>query len=180
MSKSARQNEPYPCSWEQQGLSAQPARTSRFRRGVHNMAAGYALLAATTLVTLASVPLALHYLSEERFGLWALMSSIGSYLSLIDLGMAGSVSRLLIDHKDRRDGGVYGSMILTGWLVSVTQGAVIWLAGLAIAPVLAGLLDIPPGLPRRVCRAAALVLSVRGAGFRVPHLLPGVVRAPAD
>ncbi len=113
---------------------------------VHNMAAGYAVLAATTLVALAAVPLALHYLSEERFGLWALMSSIGGYLSLIDLGMAGSVSRLLIDHKDRRDGGVYGSMILTGWLISAAQGVIIWLAGLAVAPVLARLLDIPPGL----------------------------------
>jgi O-antigen/teichoic acid export membrane protein len=136
---------------------------------VHNVAAGYAVLAATTLYSLASVPLALHYLSEERFGLWALMSSIGGYLSLVDLGMTGSVSRLLIDHKDRRDGGTYGSMILTGWLVLSVQGATIWIVGSVIAPMLAGLLDIPSdlraefvGLLRWHCLSVAL-----GFGFRI-------------
>jgi len=73
---------------------------SRLRRAVHGVASGYVLLAATAVYSLASVPLALHYLSKERFALWALMSSIGNYLGLIDLGMSSSVARLLIDHKD--------------------------------------------------------------------------------
>src|SRR5258708_1217157 len=98
---------------------------SRFRRVVHSVASGYAVLAATAVYGLASVPLALHYLPQERFALWALMSSIGLYLSLIDLGMSGSVARLLIDHKDQRAGGVYGSLIQTGWLVLLTQALLI-------------------------------------------------------
>ncbi len=150
-------------------MSSQHQRTSRFRRAVHNALAGYAVLAATTLYALASVPLALHYLSKERFALWALMSSIGGYLNLVDLGMSGSVSRLLIDHKDRRDGEVYGSMILTGWLVSVVQGTVIWIAGTAAAPVLAGLLDIPPELNAEFVRLLRwYCLSVAlGFGLRI-------------
>ena len=95
---------------------------SRFRRVVHNITSSYAVLAATALYSLASVPLALHYLSKEAFALWALMSSIGGYLNLIDLGMSGSVARLLIDHKDEREIGVYGSILKTGWLVLAVQG----------------------------------------------------------
>src|SRR5947209_7440647 len=98
---------------------------SRFRRLIHSVVSGYAGLVVTIIYSLASIPLALHYLSSERFGLWALMSTIGNYLSLVDLGMSGSVARLLIDHKDDREGGTYGSLIKTGALVTVAQGAIV-------------------------------------------------------
>src|SRR4029077_15534342 len=114
---------------------------SRFRRIIHGAASGYAVLVATAFYSLASVPLALHYLSKERFALWALMSSIGGYLNLIDFGMSNSVARLLIDHKDAQERGSYGSLIKTGWLVLVVQGFILLAAGLALAPVLGRLLD---------------------------------------
>lgn len=117
---------------------------SRFRRAGRNVVSSYVSLAVTALFGLASVPVALHYLREDldRFALWVLMSSITGYLSLIDLGMSSSVARLLIDHKDRRDGGEYGSLIKTGWLVLLVQGGIILVAGLCLAPVLATLLKI--------------------------------------
>ena len=129
--------------------TAQPAlseRMPRFRRVLHGATSGYVLLIVTSLYQLASVPLALHYLSKERFALWALMASIGGYLSLIDLGMSGSVARLLIDHKDSREGGTYGSLIRTGWLVLGVQGAIVFLAGFGLAPAICELLAIQPDL----------------------------------
>jgi O-antigen/teichoic acid export membrane protein len=118
----------------------------RFRQVANNIASSYAVLVATAVYALASLPLALHYLSKERFGLWTLMSSIGGYLSLIDLGMSGSIARLLIDHKDERDGREYGGLIKTGWLVLVTQGFLIFAAAWITAPLLSGLLQIPQDL----------------------------------
>jgi O-antigen/teichoic acid export membrane protein len=100
------------------------------------------LLAATAVYSLVSVPLALHYLSNQQFGLWTLMASIGGYLGLIDLGMSNSMARLLIDHKDEPSGGSYGGLIQTGWLVSFVQGILVLLAALGLAPLLAGLLAI--------------------------------------
>ena len=116
---------------------------SRFRRVIHSVASGYFVIGTTAVYSLASVPLALKYLSKADFALWALMSSISGYLALIDLGMSGSVARLLIDYKDKRADGVYGSLIKTGWCVLVTQGVFIWMIGFGFAPVLASLLDIP-------------------------------------
>src|SRR4051794_34029147 len=101
---------------------------SRFRRVVHSVATGYAVLVATAIYGLASVPLALHYLSKERFALWALMTAIGGYLSLTDLGMSNSLARLLIDHKDERAKGLYGSLIQTGLLVLLVQALFIMAA----------------------------------------------------
>src|SRR6267154_70133 len=105
---------------------------SRFRRMAHNVASSYVSLIAASLFSLATVPVALHYLGAQsgRFALWLLMSTITGYLSLIDLGMSGSVARLLVDYKDRRDDGEYGSLIKTGWLVLLVQAVIILVAGI--------------------------------------------------
>jgi O-antigen/teichoic acid export membrane protein len=141
---------------------------SRFRRVVHGLASSYAILIAASLYSLASFPLALHYLSQERFALWVLMGSIGLYLSQIDLGMSSSVARLLIDHKDQRQGGAYGSLIKTGWLVLSVQGFILLIVGLVLAPAFVSLYHIEPeyraefiGLMRWQTTALALGLALR-------------------
>src|SRR5712671_3701998 len=60
--------------------------------------------------------------------------------------MSGAVARLLIDHKDDREKGTYGSLIKTGWLVLGVQGAIIWAVGFVLAPALLPLLKIPAHL----------------------------------
>lgn len=115
----------------------------RFRQVAHNIASGYAVLAVTAVYALASLPLALHYLSKERFGLWTLMGSISGYLSLIDFGMSGSVARLLIDHKSDRDGQTYGSLVKTGWLVLGVQAFCVFSISWVLAGPLADALRIP-------------------------------------
>jgi O-antigen/teichoic acid export membrane protein len=119
---------------------------SRLKRFVHSLVSGYVLLGANILYTLASVPLALHYLSTPEFGLWALVSQLGCYISLIDLGMNTSVARILIDHKDDRQTGAYGSVIKTGALVGVVQGALILVAGIALSVLAGSLLRVPAEL----------------------------------
>lgn len=103
------------------------------RRFFHSVASGYALLAANTVFVLLQIPLALHYLSREQFGLWALVLQLTGYLQLVDLGMSASVARHLIDHKDDRESGVYGSLIQTAGLVLLVQGAIVLLLGVGFA-----------------------------------------------
>lgn len=75
---------------------------SRLKKFTHSLLSGYVALGANIFYTLASVPLVLHYLGKAEFGLWALVLQLSGYIALVDLGMAGSVSRILIDHKDDR------------------------------------------------------------------------------
>lgn len=112
---------------------------SRFKRVVHSVASGYAVLVVSALTALISLRVANQFLNKEEFGLWGLMSSVTVYLSLIDLGMSGSVARLLIDYKDRQASGDYGSLIQTGWLVLAVQGVLIFCAGFFLAPLLCDL-----------------------------------------
>ena len=117
---------------------------SRFKRFAHSLVSGYALLAANILYTLASVPLALHYLTKEEFGLWAVVTQICNFNQiLIDLGMSGSIARILIDHKDDRESTAYGSVILTGLTVLLVQGLVIAVVGGAISFWLPQWMDVP-------------------------------------
>lgn len=116
---------------------------SRFQRAFRGVVSGYGVLAAVALYSLASIPLALTFLSEKEFALWVLMAGIAGYLTLIDLGMSNSLARLLIDHKDEREGNLYGSLIKTGAAVLLVQGGLVLVAGFAFAPWLAQLLKIP-------------------------------------
>ena len=63
---------------------------SRIKRFAHSLVSGYVFLGANALYTLASVPLALHYLSKPEFGLWAVATQIAGYLMLIDFGLGTS------------------------------------------------------------------------------------------
>lgn len=123
---------------------------SRVRRYAHSLLSGYALLAANIAYSLGSVPLAFAYLhhSEQgkaEFGLWVLCTQLAGYLALVDFGMAGT-SRILIDYKDDRNGGIYGGVIQTLALVSVVQGAIILAASALLALSLAGLVGVPAAL----------------------------------
>lgn len=117
---------------------------SRLKKFARSLLSGYVLLGTNIFYTLASVPLALHYLSKEEFGLWALVSQLGGYIQLIDFGMSSSVARILIDHKDDRHNGAYGSVIKSGALVGLIQGILIMGAG-AVLSLLAGSLVGVPG-----------------------------------
>lgn len=141
---------------------------SRLFRVVHGVISSYVLLVAAAAYSLASIPVALLYLDTQRFGLWLIMGSLASYLSLIDAGVNSAAARLLIDHKDDRSGGNYGSLLKTGCVVSIAQGVIIFMIGLFFAESFAHLLAIPsklqPEFVRLVywqCGAIALTFSVR-------------------
>src|SRR6266404_1562367 len=117
---------------------------SRLQKAARSLASGYAAIASSAIYALASIPLALHYLSPEEYGLWSLVTQAASYLLLLDAGITASVGRFLIDHKDNIEGGDYGSVIKTGCLVFILQGACIALGGCLLAWGLPAFCDVPP------------------------------------
>jgi O-antigen/teichoic acid export membrane protein len=121
---------------------------SRLKKFTHSLVSGYVSVGANIFYTLASVPLALHFLTKPEFGLWALVAQLGGYIALIDFGMGNSVSRFLIDHKDDRRDGAYGSVIKTSVLVGLVQGGLIILTGGVFSLLAGSLLHVPAELQR--------------------------------
>src|SRR5690349_1337147 len=95
---------------------------SRSKRFAHSLLSGYLLVGVNAIYSLITFPLGLHFLSNAEFGLWNAVVQVASLnLILIDLGMSGSISRILIDHKDEKNSSNYGTVILTGVLVLSVQ-----------------------------------------------------------
>jgi O-antigen/teichoic acid export membrane protein len=146
------------------------ARTKRFAA---NLLSSYAAIGINVLYTIASVPLALHYLDKEEFGLWALVTQLSGYLMLLEFGMSGSVARSLSDHKDHIESGVYGSILKTGGRVFSIQGIIVFLLGVALARFAPSLLALPARL-----HAPFLVLMTGQAALTGGKLALGALASP--
>jgi O-antigen/teichoic acid export membrane protein len=116
---------------------------SRLKNFSRNLATSYLQLGVNVIYSLVSIPLILHWLPRTEFGLWVVLVQLMGYVSLLDLGMTGAVARLLVEHKDERANGNYGSFIKTAVFVSFTQGVIILITVLLGSPLLASLMKIP-------------------------------------
>ena len=126
---------------------------SRVKRFAYSLASGYVLIAVNMVYTLAMMPLALSYLTATEFGLWTGITAIAAQLQLlVDFGMSGSVSRILVDHKDDRVSNSYGAVIKTGFLALVAQGTLVAIMGSALSFWLPQLLRNVPEELWSTCR----------------------------
>ena len=69
--------------------SADPGR-ERYRRAGMTAFTSYIAKGLTMLIGFASVPLTIHYLGAERYGVWLTISSLLLWVALTDFGLAGN------------------------------------------------------------------------------------------
>jgi O-antigen/teichoic acid export membrane protein len=119
---------------------------SRFSRFVSGIGASYVGVVANMAYSLAIVPIGLHYLGPDQFGLWMLLTQVSAYLSFIELGMFGSAARVLIDYKDRKDGTSYSGVVASASVILVAQGALMIGACWLLAPLVIQSFNIPANL----------------------------------
>ena len=146
---------------------------NRSRNFIRGVGAGYLAIAVNIAYTAGSVPLALHYLGKEQFGLWALAQQIMGYLMLLDLGVSSAVSRFIADCKDDVDSRDYGSLLITGGIVFAIQGALIAIAGTAFSCFAPTLFAVPNRLSHDFTNVLIIItcfggLSVALRGFGAP------------
>ncbi len=144
---------------------------NRFRQFSQGVGSSWLATLATVTYSLLSVPIALRYLSVEEFGLFVLLIQIAAYFTLIEIGMSSATARILVDHKDHRDKGAFGSIILTGFWVFAIQGFIILAVGILAAPWIISLVGVPSALAeiailllRWLAFTSALTLAFRVYG----------------
>lgn len=119
---------------------------ARYNHFVRGLFSSYAAIGINIFYTLASVPLALHYLNKEEFGLWALVTQLSGYLMLLEFGITGSVARSLSDHKDNIENGIYGNILRTATRVFTIQGGLVAILGVSFAWFGGPLLGLPKSM----------------------------------
>ncbi|MCI0340533.1 MAG: lipopolysaccharide biosynthesis protein [Planctomycetales bacterium] len=88
---------------------------------------------ATGLVSiLITVPLTVHYLGEERYGLWMTITSFLSLLAFADLGMGNGLLNAIAEAHGRDDPEAARTHVSSGLLMLCATGAVL-VAGLAVS-----------------------------------------------
>jgi len=143
---------------------------SRTRNFIHALGAGYVAIIVNIAYTAASVPLALHYLGKEQFGLWALAQQITGYLILLDLGVSSAVSRFIADLKDDVNSGSYGSLLLSGSIVFAIQGVLIAIAGVAFSFFAPALFAVPDHLAGEFANVLTIITSLAGVSVALRTL----------
>jgi O-antigen/teichoic acid export membrane protein len=138
---------------------------SRKRLFIRGLAVGYVAMGANIAYSLVSIPLALNYLGKEQFGMWAVILQIVSYLHLLDFGISNGVSRILIDEKDNRASGAFGSVLLTGSIAQVIIGASVAAAGWLGGGWAARLFAVPTDLAGDFALLIASQATIAGIGI---------------
>jgi O-antigen/teichoic acid export membrane protein len=154
-------------------MSAGPSASGprHFRLHVlHNAISNYLGKAVDLTTWLVLTPFILAHLGLTGFGLWTLVSSVVGYTSLLDFGATNAVIKYVAEYRVHRDGARIRPLLATVFLVYVAIGGLVLLLSIVLAPVLAGVLDVPD--QERI--AVALLTLVMGitAGLAFPCTVP--------
>jgi O-antigen/teichoic acid export membrane protein len=134
----------------------------RIKRFLISITTGYLAITINIAYTMASIPLALHYLGKEEFGLWALSQQIAGYILLLDLGLSNAISRFFSNWKDNVDCPEYKELFGTSFVVFIAQGILIALMGIAFSLIAPWLFHIPESLSRIFQKVLILITSLSG------------------
>lgn len=99
------------------GATAQGRARERHRRVALSATAAAAGKLVTVGTALVSVPLTLHYLGTERYGMWMTMSSVIAMLSFADLGMGNGILNAVAESHGRDDRRAIRQHISSGYLI---------------------------------------------------------------
>jgi O-antigen/teichoic acid export membrane protein len=113
------------------------------------------LLAAVALLAL--TPLIVAQLGKDAYGVWIVASAATGLVGLVDVGIAPAVSRVVAARAARGEHGAVGAVASTAALTSVALNVPLIAAGWLLAPLLAGLLDVPAALHHDATSALRLV-----------------------
>ena len=125
----------------------------------------YLNLGVTWLIQLLMVPLLLGHLGAETYGLYAALTSVVGYFSLLTFGSSLTVPRFVADHAARGEHDALSRFVSTYVGVYLAVAVAGLAAGFAAAPLLTRILRVPAALAGDVAPAWRLVVAGWAAGL---------------
>ena len=120
--------------------SAEEARP--LHRIARNVATRYMLVAAELIVGLITLPINLHYLGPEAYGLWMLTAGLTIHFSLLDLGYGGAMVKFVAQYRAHRDVRALNETASTVFVLFTAIGLLAYLVVIALAFNLDNLFNI--------------------------------------
>ena len=142
--------------------SSDPGR-ERYRRASVTAAASLLQKALTIVISFVSLPLTMHYLGPERYGVWLTISSLIVWIAMTDFGLAGNalVNVLSEAHgnDDRRAAQEYASSAVWALCAVAALFAVASIASFGFIPW-SSVFRVSTVPPHELARACALTLAL--------------------
>ena len=132
------------------------------RRGIQG---GYLNLAVTWIVQALLVPLLLHRLGRDAFGLYATLTSLAGYFALLTFGSALTVPRYIAQHSARNDRAGLSAFASTYLVLHLAIAAAGVAVALAAKPLLERYLDVPLGLQALLAKSWTMVAGAWALGL---------------
>jgi O-antigen/teichoic acid export membrane protein len=131
----------------------------RLRRIVQNVLSNWVALVISTAVGFFLSPFVVHHLGNLVYGVWVLIGSVVAYMSLLDLGLRGAVTRYVskgVAQEDHENAGeaVSGALWIRFWISLTVFGA-----GLVLAGAFSHIFDVPIALQRDARFAVAITAT---------------------
>jgi O-antigen/teichoic acid export membrane protein len=140
----------------------------RESKAARNAAASYLAFISTTVTGLISIPLAVHFLTKEEMGLWAVISVSAGYLNFMELGLGHATGRKMADGIVAKDKFEIDRWWTLSRIVLAVQGILIVLIGLAFTPLFMS--QMAAGFPDQRQAAFLVVTMVVIQGIKLPFL----------
>jgi O-antigen/teichoic acid export membrane protein len=131
------------------------------------------------LVVLFLTPYIVSHLGVERYGIWALITSLVGYIGFLDLGVGGSYARYISEYYTQKDYSKINQVINTGFLFCLVQAFILILLALFLAePVLTFLKLDPSTYPEInfVFFLGVVIFSLSNATFVFGSVQTGLQR----
>lgn len=131
------------------------------------------------LVVLFLTPYIVNRLGVERYGIWALITSLVGYVGFLDLGVGGSYARYISEYYTQKDYSRINQVINTGFLFCLVQAFILILLALFFAePVLVFLKLDPSTYPEIifVFFLGVVIFSLSNATFVFGSVQTGLQR----
>ena len=137
----------------------------RSRRFIAAVGSGYAVVVATALFNLVSVPMALAHLGREGLGVAATILLINSFGQVLQLGVGPSIARFVVDCVHEADRNRLGSLLKLGIVVGLAQTVVLSLIAWSGVGWLSAVFSIPPNFTSQFQSTLTASLLAVAFGF---------------
>ncbi len=97
---------------------------STARKVVRNTLFNYLAVFSITIIRLAAMPVIVHGLGNDRFGIYAAILSVVGYVGLLDLGIGMSLTKFVAEYHAKKDYPSLAEFLSTALLLYIGLGAI--------------------------------------------------------
>lgn len=139
-----------------------------------NLSTRYALIVASVLLGIVVLPFNLKYLGEENYGLLALVASVTTYFSVLEMGYGGAIVRYIAECRARRDSQALNEVLSTMYYVLSVMGVIAYALAIVVAVLLPEIFNISSEQVR-TGQIVLLIIAVNVALHFVFSIYGGVI-----